>query len=259
MTHGEIREVISRIGFNHLSWSLQLQEDRYGQPELWWEILKPRAIDQKARKWPLSQHMIPSEIVQTAFLALLTAQEHEIREAFTYRGESIFGPHYDVEDLVELRRANGEVHRPATEALSIVQRQHQREQAERARAQPEWGPTTAVQQARREQANAAQDRQRVADIQGYKGDPPQGVRRLFQETRSRLRVLYADKLASDERFCHIPTGVLGQILADLDHLENQVERVTARKDEAPPPMQQWGARPQWPLTGVEHREDGWHD
>jgi hypothetical protein len=59
----------------------------------------------KGRKWTLSPHMTDGEIVQTAWLATMTAIEHEARERFTYRGVSVFDPHYDIEKLVELRRA----------------------------------------------------------------------------------------------------------------------------------------------------------
>ena len=57
------------------------------------------------RKWRLSKHMTDGEIVQTALLACLSASEHEIREQFKYKGESIFDPHYDIEQLVELRKS----------------------------------------------------------------------------------------------------------------------------------------------------------
>lgn len=56
----------------------------------------------KSRKWQLSEHMTDSEVVQTAFKAVLTAQEHEAREKFKYRGRAIFGPHFNVERLWEL-------------------------------------------------------------------------------------------------------------------------------------------------------------
>lgn len=62
-----------------------------GEPILW-----------KGRKWRLSPHMTKSEIVQTAFLAILIASEHEVREQFRFRGRAIFGPHFDVEHLVTL-------------------------------------------------------------------------------------------------------------------------------------------------------------
>lgn len=54
------------------------------------------------RKWRISIRMTKSEIVQTAFLAILTAEEHEIRENFKYKGRAIFGPHFDIDKLVEI-------------------------------------------------------------------------------------------------------------------------------------------------------------
>lgn len=53
------------------------------------------------RKWYVSPYMTRSEIVQTALKAVLTAEEHEAREQFTYKGKAIFGPHLDVEKLVD--------------------------------------------------------------------------------------------------------------------------------------------------------------
>lgn len=58
----------------------------------------------KGRKWRLSPYMTDGEVVQTAFLAVMAANEHETREKFTYKGVSVFDPHYDIEKLVELRR-----------------------------------------------------------------------------------------------------------------------------------------------------------
>lgn len=56
------------------------------------------------RKWRLSINMTDGEVVQTAFMAVMAANEHEAREKFTYRGVTVFDPHYDIEKLVELRR-----------------------------------------------------------------------------------------------------------------------------------------------------------
>lgn len=52
------------------------------------------------RKWRLSDHMTDSEIIQTAFKAFLTFEEHECREMFEFQGAKVFGPHHDVHDLV---------------------------------------------------------------------------------------------------------------------------------------------------------------
>lgn len=61
---------------------------------------KPYA--QHGRKWLLSPHMTKSEVITTAFKAVLTAEEHETRERFRYRGQAIFGPHFDVDQLYAL-------------------------------------------------------------------------------------------------------------------------------------------------------------
>lgn len=57
---------------------------------------------QKGRKWLLSPYMTKSEVIQTAFKAVLTAEEHETREKFAYRGKNIFGPHFNVDALVDI-------------------------------------------------------------------------------------------------------------------------------------------------------------
>lgn len=53
------------------------------------------------RKWLISPHMTKSEVVLTVFKAIMTAEEHEIRESFKYRGHAIFNPHIDVDALVK--------------------------------------------------------------------------------------------------------------------------------------------------------------
>lgn len=59
---------------------------------------------QLTRKWMLSGHMVQSEIVQTVFKCVMTSMEHRAREHFKFRGARIFGPHFDVDALVELVR-----------------------------------------------------------------------------------------------------------------------------------------------------------
>ena len=54
---------------------------------------------QKSRKWMLSPYMTKSEVVQTAFKAIMTAEEHETRENFIYKNKPIFGPHFSIDAL----------------------------------------------------------------------------------------------------------------------------------------------------------------
>lgn len=60
-------------------------------------------LEWKSRKWLLSRHMTDGEVIQTALKAIMTAEEHEIRERFKYKGQPVFDPHYDIDKLVELR------------------------------------------------------------------------------------------------------------------------------------------------------------
>lgn len=105
MTPDQMRLVLANVTYPNttfaVAWSvpgeifLQVEVDgtdiKTGKPLHW-----------KGRKWRLSRHMTKSEIVQTAFLAVLQATEHEVRESFQYKGAAIFGPHFNVDRLASL-------------------------------------------------------------------------------------------------------------------------------------------------------------
>lgn len=57
-----------------------------------------------SRKWHIAKTATESDVVRTAFKAAVTWQEHEAREAFTFRGAPVFGPHGEVADLLRLYR-----------------------------------------------------------------------------------------------------------------------------------------------------------
>lgn len=59
-------------------------------------------MDWAGRKWFLSPYMTDSELIGTAFKAVMTAVEHEAREEFRYKGRAIFGPHIGVQALWEV-------------------------------------------------------------------------------------------------------------------------------------------------------------
>jgi hypothetical protein len=103
-----MRAVLSQISFQ--DWAFVVDERRavlYLQVQF--TVPDPSAdgvvTQLRGRNWLLSEFMTPSEVVLTAFKAVLTALEHEARESFTYRGRPILGPHFDVEALVELADA----------------------------------------------------------------------------------------------------------------------------------------------------------
>lgn len=63
-------------------------DNRSGEPMTW-----------KGRKWLVSRFSTESEIIQTCWLAVQIARQHEDRENFFYEGKAILGPHFDVKDL----------------------------------------------------------------------------------------------------------------------------------------------------------------
>lgn len=70
------------------------------------DVQRPNVVtEQHGRKWWLSSHMTESEILQTALMAVLAAEEHEARERFLVEGVAVAGPHFDWFALIHLERA----------------------------------------------------------------------------------------------------------------------------------------------------------
>jgi len=63
------------------------------------------------RPWPISLNTTNGDLVQTAFKALLTAAEHELREGFTFQGETVCDPHRDMPLATNWSEDNAEVRR----------------------------------------------------------------------------------------------------------------------------------------------------
>lgn len=91
--------VASRIKFNGVDFVLE-----HADHGLCLRISCPNGVDVKTgqpmpwlgRPWPISLDTTNGDLVQTAFKALMTAAEHEIREGFTFQGEAVCDPHRDM-------------------------------------------------------------------------------------------------------------------------------------------------------------------
>ena len=107
MNLDEMREVLSQVTYEGYGFEIlekngtPFLRGRYREPD----IVTGDMSDQFTRKWQLSEHMVKSELVQTAFLCALTSAEHRVREHFLYRGQRIYGPHFDCDALCELAKA----------------------------------------------------------------------------------------------------------------------------------------------------------
>ena len=101
MNREEMELILTHVTYKRWSFHVEERGDhlflqcRWTEPDLVTGIVEV----QHGRKWILSRHMTKSEVVTTAFKAVLTAEEHETREQFRYRGRMIFGPHFDVDTL----------------------------------------------------------------------------------------------------------------------------------------------------------------
>lgn len=95
-----LHEVVSRISYPGLRVSLEHQ-----QHGLCLRVFCDNGIDNdtgeqspwRGRPWPLDLYASNGEVVQTAFLAIMTALEHEARELFLFQGVRVMDPHREFE------------------------------------------------------------------------------------------------------------------------------------------------------------------
>lgn len=113
MTQKRLGQILSQVQFNDWAFFYDVMGEGWFIQVRFWALDNERAgmkpTLQQGRKWYVSKFATPAEVVQTAFLAVLTALEHEAREQFTYKGAAILGPHLDLDGLVDA--AGQTVHR----------------------------------------------------------------------------------------------------------------------------------------------------
>lgn len=102
-----IKEIISQVSYKDWTFRVDLQSGVtpflqivFDEPCHFTGVMEK----QHCRKWMLSFHMTNSEIVLTAFKAVMGAVEHEARENFEYKGEKILQPHFDLDYMVEFAK-----------------------------------------------------------------------------------------------------------------------------------------------------------
>jgi len=104
MTLAEIQAVLRDVRFPLYVFHAEACGDRYWLQATFFAPCSETGETkrQHTRKWYVSNQATVSEVVQTALKCTLASVEHEAREAFEYRGRRIFGPHFDVDQLVAL-------------------------------------------------------------------------------------------------------------------------------------------------------------
>ena len=112
MNKADFEAILALVTYK--DWTFYVEERPSDEPSLPTYYMQVRFPDadlvtgqietQHGRKWILSRHMTRSEVVATAFKAVMTAEEHETREKFRYRKRMVYGPHIDVEALAQTCR-----------------------------------------------------------------------------------------------------------------------------------------------------------
>lgn len=112
MTKSQIEQIVTRISFNILDtpFIISVETDKkdsngrnYLQVTYYASCNKADTLKKwTGRKFYLSEHCIPDEIVKTCYLACKLAVEHEIMEGFTVDDKILFNPHVNFEELLKV-------------------------------------------------------------------------------------------------------------------------------------------------------------
>lgn len=65
------------------------------------DIKSGQPAGQRGRKWYLDSHSSIDDVIRTAFKAIATWEEHELRERFLVDGRAVFGPHSSILEAVQ--------------------------------------------------------------------------------------------------------------------------------------------------------------
>jgi hypothetical protein len=106
MTFEEFRHILDKCDFLDRTFRAGTMGDGYFLQVVYDEADVATGVMavQRGRKWYVSKHATESEVVQTALKACITSHEHIVREHFKYEGQAIFGPHWDVRELLRAKR-----------------------------------------------------------------------------------------------------------------------------------------------------------
>ena len=105
MTFGEIKAIIDRI--EYLDWEIRVRMDgERPYVQVFGHGPNPKnnmeEEDWSSRKWFISPHMCINEIIRTAYKAIECAVAHEMNEMFLYKGQAVFTPHMDYDEIAEI-------------------------------------------------------------------------------------------------------------------------------------------------------------
>jgi hypothetical protein len=109
MRYSELLEVIDNISYKP-NWHVLVGHDSLKNSHGYLQLEVKNSVDSvtgnvvnwKSGKRYLSDFMCRQEIVGLVYSMIESAEIHEMREMFRYKGRSIYNPHIDPDKLVEL-------------------------------------------------------------------------------------------------------------------------------------------------------------
>lgn len=105
-TLADIKAIISQISFMDRTFRILEKGDGFLLQLQYYEadIENPTGppLLQRARKWYISPWMTETEIVETAFAACRRSMDHMLKEHFTYQGQRVYSPHFDIKARLDL-------------------------------------------------------------------------------------------------------------------------------------------------------------
>ena len=115
----DVQEILAKVRYKNWEWNARevFTEDAEAQTctgshivcgtLIWVSFMAPTGFRDdpqeepwNSRKWYVSIHATESEVVQTALLCVLQAEEHEAREAFHYKHAACFSPYIAVQSHI---------------------------------------------------------------------------------------------------------------------------------------------------------------
>jgi hypothetical protein len=108
MTNEELQAIIENISI--LDRKIIAREVVIGHP-LGWHLqvtyheadIYTGAIElQKSRKWLIEPDATESDVVETAFSAIMRSYDHVVKEHFLYKGKRVYSPHFDIADRLKM-------------------------------------------------------------------------------------------------------------------------------------------------------------
>ncbi len=107
LTLSQINEALAKVSYEGHTFNA---EETVGGYHLWISALEPCTYTgvmemQEGRRWFISTKCTPSDVVRTAFKAVTTWAEHEVRENFKYNQTRVFSPHLELNNLVARKTA----------------------------------------------------------------------------------------------------------------------------------------------------------